>query len=185
MLGILGDNPFQQWARFGGPFGAQEALSEVCTSINVIGIALQRGAVACLGFLELALAEVNIAKLEMVMGFIEVINLRLQFFDTRAVCRARQLESTHRRCRAAVHIKIIEQGGQPPAYEYKKCPYPFLPPDCVNKHPNLECEHQQRKRRTQQVPELEQVIEQPGEHRLRLPENCRSWQCFRNVAYRL
>src|SRR5690349_10971581 len=104
-------------------------------SINVTWIPLHRGAVAFFGLLQLALLEIDVAKLGVMMGLVEVMNLSLKLFDATAIEGARQLESA--RGRIAINIEIIECRTQTRADKNEESPDPFATPDGINQHPQL------------------------------------------------
>ena len=56
--------------------------------VDVVGIALQRGAVAGFGQVEFALLEINVAELKVVVGVVEVVDFSLEFVDAPAVVSA-------------------------------------------------------------------------------------------------
>src|SRR2546430_17729830 len=82
----------------------------------------------------------------MMMRLVQVMDLRLQFFDAPAIVRARQLEPARGRRRRAVHQKEIKQRAQTETDENKHGPNPFLPSHSVNEHPELKSRHQQKDR---------------------------------------
>ena len=106
--------------------------------VNVLRIAFQRGAVAGFGLFQFALLKINVAELRVVVRLVEVMNLRLQFLDAAAAVRAGQFKSARGGRRGAIDEKIIQHRRQPPADENEHRPNPFLPPDRVNEHPDLE-----------------------------------------------
>jgi hypothetical protein len=93
VLWILGDHTLDQRAGFGSALLSQKTLAEVCPGINVLGIPFHGSAVAGFGFVEFTLLEEDIAKLGMVMSFVEVMNLRLQFLDLASIAGAGKFES--------------------------------------------------------------------------------------------
>lgn len=60
--------------------------------VNVVRIALERGAIARLCPLEFAALKINVAQLRVVIRFVGVMNLRFERFNAFACLRARQLE---------------------------------------------------------------------------------------------
>ena len=64
------------------------ALTEMGTGVEVLPVALQRGAITRLGLVEFALLEINVPELRVMVRLVEVINLRLQFLDAAAILRA-------------------------------------------------------------------------------------------------
>jgi len=93
MFRVFGDDAFEQWAGFGWTFQAKEALAKVSASVDVLRIAFERGAVTGLGLVELALLEINVAQLEVVMRFVEVMNLGLEFLNAATLLGARQFKA--------------------------------------------------------------------------------------------
>jgi len=61
---IFGDDSFEEGARFGRPFLAQQTLTQMRARIDVLRVAFQRGAIAAFGLLQLALLKIDIAELE-------------------------------------------------------------------------------------------------------------------------
>ena len=58
--------------RVAGPFQAQEALAEVSTGIDVLGVAFERGPVAFFRRCEFFPLKINIAQLKVMIGVIPV-----------------------------------------------------------------------------------------------------------------
>src|SRR5207249_12279824 len=129
---------FEEGARLGWPFLAQQALTEMCAGIDVLRIAFQRGAIAAFGLCQFALLKVNIAQLKMMVGLIEMVNFGFQLFDSAPVVSSGQLEAPSRRRRRPINCKVVEQGGESEAHEDEKRPNPFASPDGVNEHPQAE-----------------------------------------------
>jgi hypothetical protein len=90
--GILGGDAFEEGAGFGGAFLAEEALAEMGAGVEVLGIAFEGGAVAGLGLGEPALLKIDVGELGMVVGFVQMIDLGLEFFDAFAVVGAGEFE---------------------------------------------------------------------------------------------
>ena len=93
VLRILGANFFQQRARLLRFLFAQQALAQVRPRVDVLGVPFQRGAVAGLGLVQLALLKIDITELGMVVRLVEMMYLRLEFLDPAPIIRARQLEA--------------------------------------------------------------------------------------------
>src|SRR5262249_15390957 len=106
--------------------------------IDVLPVAPERRAGTAFSLLQPALLEINVAHRVMMMGLVQVINLRLQLLDTAAVPGARQLESASRRRRRAINGKVIEERGESEADEDEKRPEPLTTPERVNEHPQAE-----------------------------------------------
>ena len=68
---------FEQRARVGETPLPHEALAEMCAGINIARVAFQRGAIGRLGLVEFSALKINIAQLEVMVGVVEVMNLRL------------------------------------------------------------------------------------------------------------
>jgi len=71
----------------------QQALAKVGAGVDVLGIPLKGRAIAGLRLIEFALLEVNVSQLEMMMGLVEGVDLRLEMFDEIAVVRAGRFEA--------------------------------------------------------------------------------------------
>lgn len=112
MLGVFGDRALEEGASLGGAFETEEALAKMGPSVDVLRVAFKSGAIAGLGFVELALLEVNVAQLEVVMRLIEMMNLSLEFLDAAAVLRARKFEAASGRSRTAVVIEVVPDGTE-------------------------------------------------------------------------
>ena len=144
MLGILGDDGGKQGAGFGGFVLAQEALAKMGAGVEVLRIAFQCGAVAGLGALEFALVKVNVAKLGVVVRFIQVMDLGLELFDAAAVAGPGQLEAARRRGGGAIDVEVVPESPESPAKKNEERPDPFPLPNRVHQHPKLEGGNQQR-----------------------------------------
>lgn len=97
MFRVFGDDAFEKRARLRWTFQAKEALAKMGASIDVLRIAFERGAVTGLGLVEFALLEINVAQLEVVMWFVEVMNLRLEFFYAATLLGAGQFKAARGR----------------------------------------------------------------------------------------
>src|SRR5436305_115561 len=117
MLRIFGDHAFEQRTGLDGFLLAQETLAEVRAGIYVVGLAFERGAVAGFGLVQFAAPEINITQLKVVMGFIEMINLRLELLDTMALVGAGQLEAACGRWGSPINPEVIEHRGYSPTDE--------------------------------------------------------------------
>jgi len=157
MLGIFRGDSFEQWARLSGAFLTQQALTQVRTRIYVLRITLEGGAITFLSLVEFALLKINVTQLRIMMRLVEVMDLGLQFPDATAVMRAGQLKTAGGRRGSAIDEKEIEQRCNSPADENENRPKPFLPPDCINKHPDLKRENQQHPDVVDQIVNAEQI----------------------------
>jgi Na+/H+-translocating membrane pyrophosphatase len=93
VFGVFRDDSFEKRPGLRWAFQAKKALAKVSASVNVLRIAFERGAVTGLGLVELALLEINVAQLEVVMRFVEVMNLRLEFLYAAALLGAGQFKA--------------------------------------------------------------------------------------------
>ncbi len=93
MLRIFGDSPFEERAGFGGAFETKEALAEMGAGINVLRVAFKGSAIAGFGFVELASLEINVAQLKVMVSFVKVMDLGLEFFDSAAIVGAREFKT--------------------------------------------------------------------------------------------
>src|SRR5579864_8315319 len=108
MLGVFRNDSFQERTGFGGFVCAQKTLPKMSARINVLGITLERRAIAGFGFIQLALLEVNVTHLRMMMSFVQVMDLSLEFLDSAAVMGAGQFKPPRRRGRGPVDHKVIK-----------------------------------------------------------------------------
>src|SRR5262249_8343390 len=102
MFWILGHNALEQWASLGRFLLPEQALAQVRSRVNILGIALQGGAIAGFGVLKLALLEINVAQLRVVMSLVQMMNLGLELLDPAPVKGSRQFETTRGRRRGAI-----------------------------------------------------------------------------------
>src|SRR6266851_5495102 len=126
VFGILGGNGFEQWARFRRPFAAQQALSEMGAGVDVLRIAFEGRAVTGFGLREVALLEINVPKLRVVMGLVEVVDLRLEFLDAAAVISAGEFEAARGCGRSAINLEKIPESAEDRKRQDEKNPHPFL-----------------------------------------------------------
>src|SRR5436190_2243393 len=99
----------------------------------------------------------NVAELEVVMRFVEVMNLVLEFLDPAAAGGAGQFESARGRCTAAKHEKEIQQGAEQRTDPDEYGPDVFAAPHGIDEHPGLK--HHRRRTHDQcwyAVPILEE-----------------------------
>src|SRR5947207_15282585 len=118
--------------------------------IAILAVTFQRGAVVRLSEIELPLLEIDIAQREMMVRFVEMVNLRLQFLDTTAGVGAGKFEATRGRVRAAIDIEKIPERAEPGKREDEDQPEPFLPANRIDDHPHLKDREQQHEGRRQQ-----------------------------------
>src|ERR1019366_1126279 len=85
--------------------------------------AFERGAITFLRLGKFSALEINIAKLEMMIGVVQMMNLRLKLLDAGAAPRAGQVKTGG--SRMAINGKIIPDRAQPGADENKQRPNPF------------------------------------------------------------
>ena len=93
VFGIFGDDAFEQRARFGGAFQAEQALAEMRAGVDVLRVAFQRGAVTGFGLGQFALLKINVAELRMMVRLVEMMDLRLEFLDAAGGCARRAIQS--------------------------------------------------------------------------------------------
>src|SRR5687767_4398453 len=97
VLGILGDHTLEERTGFLRLVLAKEALAKVSASVDILRVAFERGPIARIRVVEFALLEINVSKLRVVVGFIEVMDLRLEFPDSLAAVGSGQLKAPRRR----------------------------------------------------------------------------------------
>lgn len=85
VLGIEGEGGFEEGACFGGPVQSEQAMSQVRHGIGIVGVALERVAVADFRILEPALGEEEIGEVEVIAGVVEVIDAILDFLESCAL----------------------------------------------------------------------------------------------------
>src|SRR5258706_2829391 len=164
MFRVFGDHAFEEGAGLDGLLLAQEALAEMGTGVDVVRLAFERGAIAGFGLVEFAASEIDIAELKVVMGFIEMIDLRLELFDTLALVGAGQFETARGGGSRAINPEVIKNGGYSPADKNEDRPNPFAAAKGINEHPKLKQGNQQEPGRMVQRIEVEKIRDQGGEH---------------------
>ena len=142
----------------------QQALPEVRARVDVLRVALQRGAVACLGLFEFALLKINVTELGVMMRFVEMMNLRLQLLDPFATVGAGKFKSPRDRRRIAIDEKEIPHGGKARQKKKEENPHPFLAPDGIYEHPDLERGKEQSGRRQQPARDIHAFSEDWNQH---------------------
>src|SRR5437870_5754927 len=100
----------------------------------------------------------------MMVRFIQMMDLRLQFLDSAAVVRARQFEAPRGRGRSAINPEKIQYRGQTPAKKNERRPDPLALTDGMDEHPKLERGNQQGPGILQQIIHRSQVGEQRSQH---------------------
>jgi len=157
MFGIFAADAFEQRPRVGETFLPQQALSEMRARVEVVRLAFERGAITFFGLGQFAALKINIAELEMMIGVVEMMDLRLKFLDALAALRAGQFKPARGRRRGAIDEKEIKHRRQSKADENKNGPKPFLPPERVNEHPKLERKCDQPPRIVDQIIKVQHV----------------------------
>jgi hypothetical protein len=130
--------PTMAMRRFGGTFQTEQALAEMRAGVNVGRIAFERGAVTFLRLGKFAALKINVAELEMVVGVVEVMDLRLKLLDAGAACAPGSSNPRMAEANRAIDEKIIQKGRDAPADENENRPKPFAVADGVDEHPDLE-----------------------------------------------
>src|SRR5258707_4401436 len=110
--------------------------------VDVLRIALERRSIANLRLVEFALLKIDVSQLEMMMGFIEVMNLGLELFDAMAMMSAGQFKAARGRGRGAIDREIIKERRDSEPNKDEHSPKPFAPPNRVDEHPKLEEIHE-------------------------------------------
>jgi hypothetical protein len=116
------------WRREGQQGGlvlAEEALAEVGAGVNVLRVTFEGGAVAGFGRKEFALLEIDVAELGMMMGFVEVVDLGLEFLDASAVVSATAVSgqpSCRSQSSAAIARRSASGGCRRPAVTRRCAP---------------------------------------------------------------
>lgn len=90
---IFGADLLEEWFGFLGALLAEEGLTEVGAGVDVGGLAFEGGAIGFFGFVEFSFAKVDVAELEVVVGFVEVIDLCFKFFDALTGAGAGEFET--------------------------------------------------------------------------------------------
>ena len=120
--------------------------------IDVLRVSLHRGTVARLRLVELALLKVDVAQLRVVMWFVEMMNLRLQFLDALSMAGTGEFKPAGRGRLAAENMEEIPQRREAWDQDKKGDPHPLLPTDRVDQHPELKQTKQDGARCSQQFP---------------------------------
>src|SRR5436190_17777247 len=108
MLSVFGDHPLKQRPRLSRLALAQQALTQMRSRVEVLRIALESCSVTCLRLLKPPSLKINVAKLRMMMRFIEVMNLGLKLLNPPAVVGTRQFEAARRRRGRAIDREVIK-----------------------------------------------------------------------------
>src|SRR5215471_10631299 len=93
--------------------------------VDVAPVAFHRRPITALGLVQLALVEINIPQLIVVVGFVEMMDLSLEFLDSAPVMRAWQLEPARRRGRSPINIEVIPDRPKAPNHQDEQGPNPF------------------------------------------------------------
>lgn len=104
----------------------------------------------------------------MVIGVVEMMDLRLKLFDAFAASSTGQFKSSHGRGCGAKDEKKIQDCRDSPADENKNRPNPFAIADGVNEHPDLKRRHGEQPRIMDQITGIQNVGDQRGEHGAKL-----------------
>jgi hypothetical protein len=136
MFGTGLNDALQHWRCFLGATLTEEALAEVGLKIDVGAVALDGGAIAGFCFLELALLEIYVAEFGVMMGFIQMMNLALEFLDAIAIISAGEFEAGGGAGLNAVNEEEIEDRTDAGKDEHKSGPDVFLAADGVHNHPD-------------------------------------------------
>src|SRR5205823_9882359 len=108
-----------------------QALAQMRPGVDVVRFPFQRRPVTLLRFVQFALLKINVAKLRMMMRFVQVMDLRLEFLDAATIVRTRQLEATRGGRGGAIYQKEIEQCAQAKSDEDESRPDPLFAPHCI------------------------------------------------------
>ena len=163
VVGFLVHDAFEKRPRLNRAIQADEALAKMRAGVNVGGIALERGAVTFFRLGKISALEINVAEQEMVVGVVEVMDLRLKFLDAFAAPRAGQFETARGGRRGgAINKEEIKQRCDAPADEDENRPQPFAVADGVDEHPDLERKDNQPNRAGQKVLPVLNIVEQRG-----------------------
>lgn len=138
VLGFFFDDAFEQREGFGGAFAAQEGLAEVGAGVDVVWVAFHGGTITGFGFVEFAALKIDVAELGVVVGFIEVMDLRLELFNAAAVNGAGQFKAAGGQGAAAIDHEVIKCGAYGGADEDEHGPDPIAAADGIDEHPDLE-----------------------------------------------
>jgi len=118
-------------------------LAEVRLEIDVSAVAFDGGAIAFFGVLEFALLEVDVAEFRVVMGFIEVMDLGLEFFDAMAIVGAGEFEAGGGTGLGSKNEEEIKDWADAGEENHEGGPDVFLAANGVDNHPDgKECDQQ-------------------------------------------
>src|SRR5204863_8951916 len=123
---------------FSGSALAEKALAKVGLEIGVGAVAFHGGAVGFFGQIEFALLEIDVTEFGMMMGFVEMVNMGLEFFDAAPFVSTRQFEAAGGARLRAVNEEEVENGVDDREEKDEDSPKPFLAADLVNEHPDLD-----------------------------------------------
>src|SRR5439155_1561966 len=102
---------------------------------NVERVAFEGRAITTLSHLQFAVLKIDVPQLRMMMGFIEMMNLRLKLLNAPTVMRARQFKSARGGRRSSIDGEVVEQRRKTKSDKNEQSPNPFPPPNRVNEHP--------------------------------------------------
>ena len=118
-------------------------MAEVRLEIDVSAVAFDGGAIAFFGVLEFALLEVDVAEFRVVMGFIEVMDLGLEFFDAMAIVGAGEFEAGGGAGLGTINEEEIKDWADAGEENHEGGPDVFLAANGVDNHPDgKECDQQ-------------------------------------------
>src|SRR4051794_8979883 len=103
--------------------------------IAVSAVAFEGSAVVSLGQVELALLKINIAQRKMMMRFVEMVNLRLEFLNAPPGMGTGQFEATSGRITATINVEEIPERSEAGKREDENQPQPFASANRVHDHP--------------------------------------------------
>jgi hypothetical protein len=92
MLRIFVNDFLQDRPRFFGPCEAQQTLTVMGDGVDVFRIAFQSGDIFFLRIAQFALREINVSELRMMVRFVKMMNLILQFLYATPLPSAGQFE---------------------------------------------------------------------------------------------
>lgn len=134
---VFGTDLLQEQSGLIGLFLAQQTLAQMRAGIDVRGVAFERCAIAGFSFVEFAFLKINIAQREVMMWFVEMMDLRLQFLDTTSIVHAGKFETGGHRRRGAIDGKEIIHRAKQRKDEDPNCPTVFLAANSFDQHPDL------------------------------------------------
>src|SRR5215471_4174729 len=103
----------------------------MCPSIDIHWIPIQRSPITTLCQFQPPLLKIDVPQLRMMVRFVQVMNLGLEFFEPPAIMRPRQFKSGRRRRSRAIYNKIIKQRRKTKTDKNEERPNPFTPPNRI------------------------------------------------------